>query len=77
MSRYRGRPPPCEFSPPLRPAAEAKSRFCAKGRLLAGTLCPPLLAMARCFAGSMEANPRFDVDVDRVAVIVFSCSVTV
>jgi len=49
--------------PPLRPACEASSRFCENERFDGGTLCPPLLAISRCFSGLIEAKPRFDVDL--------------
>jgi len=42
-------------------AFAASSGSCEKLLFSGGTLCPPLLAMARCFARSMEANPRLDV----------------
>jgi hypothetical protein len=47
--------------PPLRPALAASSGSFEKLRSLGGTLCPPLLAIARCFAGSIDAKPRLDV----------------
>src|SRR5215211_5307060 len=50
-----------EFSPPLRPALEAKWRSRENDRLSDGTLFPPLLAISRCFSGLMDANPRFEV----------------
>lgn len=49
------------LKPPLRPALAASSRLREKLRFSLGTLVPPLRAMARCFSGSMEANPRVDL----------------
>ena len=39
----------------------ASCGFWAKLRFSLGTLNPPLRAMARCFSGSIEANPRVEV----------------
>jgi hypothetical protein len=49
--------------PPLRPAWDASSRFCENERFDGGTLCPPLLAISRCFSGLIEAKPRFEADL--------------
>jgi hypothetical protein len=47
--------------PPLRPASAASRGFCEKLRFSWGTLSPPLRAIARCFSGSIDANPRVEV----------------
>ncbi len=48
------------FRPPLRPALAASSGWIENARFSFGTLCPPRLAIAFTFAGSIAANPRRD-----------------
>lgn len=55
--RLRLRGPPL-FSPPRRPASDARSRFLANERFSAGTALPPMLATSRRRSRVMLAKPR-------------------
>jgi hypothetical protein len=51
---------PVPFTPPLRPAVEARVRLCEKLRRPGATALPPLLAISRWRSGDMAAKPRRD-----------------
>src|SRR5688572_7669148 len=54
---------PPDAWPPLRPASDANSRSCENDLFSAGTLRPPLLAISRCRSSSIDAKPRFEVEL--------------